>query len=73
MHEKFNEFIENNLDSTVLLITCGLPGTWKTEISEEVSKLKGIKILRTDLIRLEVMMNEDIHYYSNQSSALNLE
>lgn len=60
MHEKFNEFIKNNLDSTNLLITCGLPGSWKTETSEEISKQKGVEILRTDLIRLEVMKNEDV-------------
>jgi len=43
-----------------LLITCGLPGTWKTETSQEISKIKGYPILRTDLIRLEVLKNEDI-------------
>jgi predicted kinase len=44
----------------VLLITCGLPGTWKTETSEEISRLKGYPILRSDLIRLEVMKDENI-------------
>jgi predicted kinase len=43
-----------------LLITCGLPGTWKTETSEEVSRIKGYLILRSDLIRLEVLKNEDV-------------
>jgi hypothetical protein len=43
-----------------LLITCGLPGTWKTETAEEVSKIKGYKILRSDIIRLEVLKNEDV-------------
>jgi len=43
-----------------LLIVCGLPGTWKTETTEEVSKIKGYPLLRTDLIRLEVLNNEDI-------------
>jgi len=43
-----------------LLITCGLPGTWKTETSEEVSRIKGYPILRTDLIRRELLKNEDI-------------
>jgi predicted kinase len=37
-----------------------LPGTWKTETSEEVSKIKGYPILRSDLIRLEVLKNEDV-------------
>ena len=43
-----------------MLITCGLPGTWKTETSEEISKIKGYPILRSDLIRLEVLKNEDV-------------
>jgi len=42
------------------LITCGLPGTWKTETSEEISKVKGYPILRSDLIRLEVLKSEDV-------------
>jgi uncharacterized protein len=44
----------------VLLITCGLPGTWKTETSEEISRIKGYPVLRSDLIRLEVLKDEDI-------------
>ncbi len=60
MRESFAEFIKNTLGSRVLLITCGLPGTWKTETSEEVAKLKGYTILRSDLIRLEVLKNEDV-------------
>jgi len=60
MREPFAEFINNKLGSATLLITCGLPATWKTETSEEVSKIKGYSILRSDLIRLEVLKNEDI-------------
>jgi len=48
------------LGEGVLLITCGLPGTWKTETSEEVSRIKGYPILRSDLIRLEVLKGENI-------------
>ena len=55
MREPFSEFIEAKLEPGTLLIACGLPGTWKTETTEEVAKLKGYKILRTDLIRLEVL------------------
>ena len=60
MKEPFAKFIKDHLDSKTLLITCGLPGTWKTETSEEVSKIKGFPILRSDLIRLEVLKNEDV-------------
>ena len=60
MKEPFAKFIKANLGPKTLLITCGLPGTWKTETSEEVSKIKGYPILRSDLIRLEVLKNEDV-------------
>jgi predicted kinase len=60
LKEPFEEFIERELGAGVLLITCGLPGTWKTETSEEISRLKGYPILRSDLIRLEVMKDENI-------------
>ena len=52
--------MENELGTGFLLIVCGLPGTWKTETTEEVSRIKGYPLLRTDLIRLEVLKNEDI-------------
>ena len=60
MREPVAEFVKTELGSGTLLITCGLPGTWKTETSQEVSKIKGFLILRTDLIRLELLKNEDI-------------
>lgn len=60
MKEPFRKFIENELGSGFLLIACGLPGTWKTETTEEVAKIKGIPLLRTDLIRLEALKNEDV-------------
>ncbi len=60
MREPFNEFIAEKLSDGFLLIACGLPGTWKTETTEEVSKIKGCPLLRTDLIRREVLKNEDI-------------
>ena len=60
MREPFAEFVEAELSPATLLITCGLPGTWKTETSQEISKIKEYRILRTDLIRLEVLKNEDV-------------
>lgn len=60
MKEPFGKFIESELGTGVLLITCGLPGTWKTETSEEIARIKGYPILRSDLIRLEVMKGENI-------------
>ena len=58
--EPFSKFVKSELKPKTLLITCGLPGTWKTETSEEVSKIKGYQILRSDLIRLQVLRNEDV-------------
>ena len=60
MREPFRKFIENELGSGFVLIACGLPGTWKTETTEEVARIKGYPLLRTDLIRLEVLKNEDV-------------
>ena len=60
MKEPFAKFVESKLGSGALLITCGLPGTWKTETSEEISRIKGYPILRSDLIRLEVLKGESI-------------
>ena len=60
MRESFAEFVRTKLGPGTLLITCGLPGTWKTETSHEISKIKGYRVLRTDLIRLEVFKKEDV-------------
>jgi predicted kinase len=58
--EPFSDFVKRELKTKTLLITCGLPGTWKTETSEEVAKIKGYPILRSDLIRLKVLKDEDV-------------
>jgi predicted kinase len=60
LREPFAEFVEANLGPQTLLITCGLPATWKTETSAEISKIKGYPILRSDLLRLEVLKDEDV-------------
>jgi len=60
LKEPFREFIETKLGAGALLITCGLPGTWKSETSEEIARIKGYPVLRSDLIRLEVLKNENI-------------
>ena len=56
----FREFVEAELGTDILLVTCGLPGSLKTETSEEIARLKGYPIVRTDLIRREVLKDEDI-------------
>ena len=60
MKEPFVKFIQTELTAGFFLIACGLPGTWKTETTEEVSKITGYPLLRTDLIRRELLKNEDI-------------
>ena len=60
MREPFRKFIKAELKNGFVLIACGLPGTWKTETTEEAHKIKGGKLLRTDIIRLEVLKNQDI-------------
>jgi predicted kinase len=60
MREPFAKYVKARIKTPFLLIACGLPGTWKTETTEEVHKIKGGKLLRTDIIRLEVLKNQDI-------------
>lgn len=60
MKEPFAKYIKENLNFDFMMITCGLPGTWKTETSEEVVRIKGYPLLRSDIIRLEVLKNEDV-------------
>jgi predicted kinase len=60
MREPFAKYVKAKLKPPFVLIACGLPGTWKTETTEEVHKIRGGKLLRTDLIRLEVLKNQDV-------------
>ena len=60
MREPFKEFMARELGPETVLIACGLPASYKTETTEAIAKLKGYRILRTDMIRLEVLKNEDI-------------
>jgi len=60
MREPFVDFMMKELAPETVLIACGLPASYKTETTEAIAELKGYKILRSDLIRLEVLKNEDI-------------
>lgn len=60
MRVPFKEFVEKEMESDAVLIACGLPATNKTETMEVVARLKGYALLRTDLIRKEVLGGEDI-------------
>jgi len=52
--------MKRELPPETVVIACGLPASYKTETTEVIAKIKGYKIIRTDLIRLEVLQNEDI-------------
>ncbi len=60
MREPFIDFMRRELEPATVLIACGLPASYKTETTEVIADLKGYKILRSDLIRLEVLKGEDI-------------
>lgn len=44
----------------MVIIACGLPATNKTETTEVIARIKGYTMLRTDIIRREVLKGEDI-------------
>lgn len=60
MKEPFIGFMQKELQPETVLIACGLPASYKTETTEVIAKLKGYIILRSDMIRLEVLKGEDI-------------
>jgi predicted kinase len=60
LKKPFAVFVEATLEPNTLVVTCGLPGTYKTGVAQEISKMKGYPILRSDLIRLEVLKGQDI-------------
>ena len=60
MKEPFMDFMKTELVPETVLIAGGLPASYKTETTEVIAKLNSYKILRTDMIRLEVMKDEDI-------------
>lgn len=55
MREPFVDFMKRELEPKTVLIACSLPASYKTETTEVVAELKGYTILRSDLIRLEVL------------------
>ncbi len=58
--ENFKDIIESEVPGNSLLISVGLPGSWKSPVTETIAKMKGFEILRSDMIRLEVLKGEDI-------------
>lgn len=60
MEKDFTEVIESEIPQDCVLISVGLPGSWKSPVTEKIAKAKGFQILRSDIIRLEVLKGLDI-------------
>ena len=60
MEKSFSEVVQEEIPKESVLISVGLPGSWKSPVMEEIAKRKGFGILRSDLIRLEVLRDQDI-------------
>jgi predicted kinase len=60
VREPFKAFINTEIDVDMVIIACGLPATNKTETTEIIARVKGYTMLRTDIIRKEVLKGEDI-------------
>ena len=60
MEKDFLKVIESEIPKDSLMISVGLPGSWKSPVTEEIARLKGFQILRSDIVRLEVLKGEDI-------------
>ena len=60
MKKPFLDYVKNELGDSFLLITTGLPATWKTETGDEILKVKKCPMLRSDIIRLEVLKGQDV-------------
>jgi hypothetical protein len=60
VREPFKVFINREIGVDMVIIACGLPATNKTETTEVIARVKGYTMLRTDIIRKEVLKGEDI-------------
>ncbi len=60
MEKDFVKVIESEIPKDCVLISVGLPGSWKSPVTEEIAKIKGFPILRSDIIRLEVLKGLDV-------------
>ena len=58
--QNYINFVKEFFEPKSVVIACGLPATYKTETIEIASKILGVNILRSDLIRLDVLKGEDV-------------
>jgi predicted kinase len=60
MERSFTEVMESEIPNDAVVISVGLPGSWKSPVMEEIARMKGFHLLRSDLIRLEVIKDQDV-------------
>lgn len=60
MREPFLAFVDRVLTPDMVVIACGLPATNKTETMEVIARTKGHTMLRSDVLRRDVLKGEDI-------------
>ena len=60
MERAFSKVVESEIPKGSLLVSVGLPGSWKSPVTEEIARMKGFRILRSDMIRVEVLKGQDI-------------
>ncbi|MCX6000046.1 MAG: AAA family ATPase [Chloroflexi bacterium] len=60
MRQPLRQFIDAGIAESSLVIMCGLPASCKTPISQQVSAVRGFPLVRSDLIRRELLRDEDI-------------
>jgi predicted kinase len=60
MERTFSEVVEWEIPRDAVLISVGLPGSWKSPVTEQIAKMKNFEILRSDMIRLEVLRGQDV-------------
>ena len=56
----FSDVIASEIPRDCVLISVGLPGSWKSPVTEEIARMKDLEILRSDFIRREVLQGKDI-------------
>jgi predicted kinase len=60
MRQNLADFVKKELPDKTVLITCGFPASGKTVSARIIAEIKGYHVLRSDLVRLEVLKGEDV-------------
>ena len=56
----FSEVIASQFPHNALLISTGLPGSWKSPVTEKIAEIIDAGMLRSDMIRLDVLRGLDV-------------